>query len=285
MRALQDATTLTQMDPAAVPAGLPEPTKGLSEAAAFYDKLRLYSQAFPPARRDQPVQASFAPIGLSTAGDSPYLNPEPQLGRAITAGYAQGQENLHTALTTGGASPLVNGWNLTYHVFDYNLDFFQIGALDDPAFKIDNPTVRLVERAGAALGGLWGNHAYEAAYVMTYLDDQGEQLTGTRTYQLHLNPTPPVGAFWSLTMYDVPNFYLVDNPIDRYSVGDRTPGLIYEDDGALIITISHTPPDNPKGRANWLPAPAADFRPILRMYEPGPDVLSNHYTIPPITRR
>src|SRR3954454_23602723 len=84
-------------------------------------------------------------------------------------------------------------------------------------------TTRRSRSAGAALGGLWGNHAYEAAYVMTYLDDDGEQLTGNRSYQLHLRPTPPVGAFWSLTMYNVPNFFLVDNPIDRYSIGDRTP--------------------------------------------------------------
>ena len=36
---------------------------------------------------------------------------------------------------------------------------------------------------------------------------------------------PPVDAFWSLTMYNVPRFLLVANPIDRYSIGDRTPGL------------------------------------------------------------
>ena len=38
-------------------------------------------------------------------------------------------------------------------------------------------------------------------------------------------------AFWSLTMYDVPDFYLVANPIDRYSIGDRTPGLQAGPDG------------------------------------------------------
>jgi hypothetical protein len=120
---------------------------------------------------------------------------------------------------------------------------------------------------------------------MTYLDDHGEQLTGARSYQLHLNPTPPVGAFWSLTMYDVPNFYLVDNPINRYSIGDRTPGLVYQHDGSLIITISHTPPADTNDLANWLPAPAGDFRPILRMYEPAPAVLAGDYEIPAITRR
>ena len=27
-----------------------------------------------------------------------------------------------------------------------------------------------------------------------------------------------------MTMYDTPDFYLVANPINRYSIGDRTPG-------------------------------------------------------------
>lgn len=286
VHALQDATTLTPLDPAAVPAGLPADAPNLPEAVRFYEMLRRYSQAYPPAERDRPVQAAFAPIGLAAVGGaSPSLDADSGLADILAAGYAQGQQDLHAALTTGGASPVVNGWKLTYHVFDYNLDFFQVGALNDPAFKIDDPAARLVERAAAALGGLWGNHAYEAAYVMTFLDDRGEQLTGRHTYQLHLDPTPPVGAFWSLTMYDVPDFYLVDNPIDRYSVGDRTPGLVYEDDGSLIITISHSRPVGRRSQANWLPAPDGDFRPVLRMYEPGPDVLSTRYQIPPIVRR
>ncbi|MGO8859504.1 MAG: DUF1214 domain-containing protein [Acidimicrobiales bacterium] len=36
--------------------------------------------------------------------------------------------------------------------------------------------------------------------------------------------SPPVGAFWSVTLHDTPMF-LVENRIDRYSIGDRTPGL------------------------------------------------------------
>ena len=64
VRALQDATTLTPLDPTATPVGLPTIADDLPEPVAFYEKLRLYSQAYPPAARDLPVQASFAPIGL-----------------------------------------------------------------------------------------------------------------------------------------------------------------------------------------------------------------------------
>ncbi len=61
-------------------------------------------------------------------------------------------------------------------------------------------------------------------------------------------------------MYDLPDFYLVANPIDRYSIGDRTPGLLYGDDGALTIVVQHDEPSGADDRANWLPTPAGPFR-------------------------
>ena len=280
---LQDATTLTPMHPEAAAAGLPQPVASDSEALAYFDKLRLWSQAFPAPQRDQPLQASLTPLGINDP-DRPITENTDPVTRALSEGYARGEAVLQKVLHSGGTSPVVNGWKLTFHAFDYNLDYFQVGALDDPGFKISDPKMRIVERAAAAAGGLWGNHAYEAAYIMTYVDDQGEQLNGSRTYTLHLDPTPPVGAFWSLTMYDVPNFFMVDNPLDRYSIGDRTPGIVYEDDGSLVITISSTEPTAPTARANWLPAPAGDFRPVLRMYEPRPAVLDGTYRIAAITR-
>jgi hypothetical protein len=85
-------------------------------------------------------------------------------------------------------------------------------------------------------------------------------------------------------MYDVPDFFLVANDINRYSIGDRTPGIVYADDGSLTITISHASPDDAVAAANWLPSPPGAFRPVLRMYEPAAEVLSQAYTVPPITR-
>jgi hypothetical protein len=36
---------------------------------------------------------------------------------------------------------------------------------------------------------------YEAGYFATYVDDRGEQLTGSRRYRIHFDRTPPVDAF------------------------------------------------------------------------------------------
>ena len=112
------------------------------------------------------------------------------------------------------------------------------------------PRQRYLLRAGAARSGLWGNHGYEAAYAMVYQDADGNQLNGGSRYQLRFGQTPPVGAFWSVTMYDTPNFFLVANPIGRYSIGDRTPGLNIADDGSLTIFMQRDEPQSPEQRAN-----------------------------------
>ncbi len=280
---LQDAMTLEAVDPDAVAAGLPVPDPRVPDDLYFLEQLRVWSQAFPPSARDAAFQAALAATGIGATGESPYVDAEEAFAIALCDGLELGRERLETILTSG-SSPEVNGWKLTLHAFDYNLDFFELGALDDDRFKIADPRLRIMERAAAAKGGLWGNHAYEAAYLMTYVDDQGEQLTGERTYTLRLDPTPPVGAFWSLTMYSIPDFFLVANEIDRYSIGDRTPDLAYGDDGSLTITIGADRPADWIAAANWLPAPPGTFRPVLRMYEPAAAVLDSTYVVPAITR-
>lgn len=280
---LQDATTLTPLDTTATAAGLAVPDPGVPEGLVFLEKLRAWSHQFPPAERDQPLQQSLAPVGIAVPDASPYVDLPDETVAALEQGLADAKAALHKALVSG-SSPEVNGWKLTFHAFDYNLDYYEVGALDDDQFKISDPKLRIVERAAAAIGGLWGNHPYEAAYIMTYLDDRGEQLNGTHTYTLRLHPTPPVSAFWSLTMYSVPDFFLIENPINRYSIGDRTPGIILDDDGALTVTISNQRPTDEKAAANWLPAPEGDFRPVMRMYEPDAAILDQSYKFLPITR-
>lgn len=282
VHALQDATTLTQVEQTlAGPEGLPAVDEPGSEALAFFERYRVWSQAFPPAPRDQATAASFTPLGL-TGGIPVDELPEAQRD-VLEAGYAAGKAALDRILHSG-SSPEVNGWKLTLHVFDYNLDYFEVGTVDADEWKLTDPKVRLAERAASAAGGLWGNHGYEAAYVMTYVDGSGAPLDGANTYRLRLSPPPPVGAFWSVTMYDVPDFFLVDNAIDRYSVGDRTPGTVREADGGVEITMSADEPEGEKARANWLPAPRGPFRPVLRMYVPGDAVFDGSYVIPAIER-
>ena len=263
--------------------GLPEPNPAVAEELRVFEQLRVWMRAFPPAARDLDYQQRFEPLGLLDK-DSPYADPDPELAAVLRAGLEEGRAELEQALRNSPV-PKQNGWNLTYHTFDYNLDFFELGALDDPKWKADlEPRIRYMLRAGAARGGLWGNHGYEAAYAMVYEDSDGDQLNGSNRYELRFERTPPVGAFWSVTMYDLPDFYLVANPIKRYSIGDRTRGLHFAVDDSLTIVMQTDEPSTPEARANWLPTPQGDFRPLLRMYEPEAIVFDGGYELPPITR-
>jgi hypothetical protein len=263
--------------------GLPVASPSVAEDLLFFEQLRVWIQAYPPSARDLDYQQRFEPLGLFQQ-DSPYADPDAEFARTLQAGIQKGRARLEQALRNSPA-PRQNGWNLTYHVFDYNLDFFEVGALNDPAWKTDlEPVARYLLRAGAARGGLWGNHGYEAAYAMTYEDGNGTQLNGRHRYTLRFDQTPPVGAFWSVTMYDTPDFYLVANPINRYSIGNRTRGLHTAEDGSLTIVMQTDEPSQADERANWLPTPVGDFRPLLRMYEPHTSVLDGRYVLPPITR-
>jgi hypothetical protein len=84
-------------------------------------------------------------------------------------------------------------------------------------------------------------------------------------------------------MYEMPTYYLVANPIDRYSIGDRTAGVVYGADGSLGLYLQHDSP-GAELESNWLPEPEGDFRPLIRMYQPGADVLDGSYELPSITR-
>ena len=141
-------------------------------------------------------------------------------------------------------------------------------------------------RAAAAMFGLYGNDASEALYPATDMDALGEPLDGSKQdYELTFTAAtlPPVNAFWSMTMYALPSQLMVENAINRYSIGDRTKGLKFDDDGSLTLYISAKSPGRTKA-SNWLPAPDGPFSLQLRMYWPEPEALEPLYA-PPIVRR
>jgi hypothetical protein len=51
---------------------------------------------------------------------------------------------------------------------------------------------------------------------------------------------------------------LFANPIDRYSIGDRTPGIKKDADGGLTFRLQRKTPESSK-TSNWLPTPAGNF--------------------------
>lgn len=160
-----------------------------------------------------------------------------------------------------------NGWTLPEKIFG-NREIMQ---------------GRYLVRAKAARYGLWGNDIEEAYYPSTGFSEDGNALNGAlNRYKLVFGKAevPQVNGFWSLTMYNAQGF-MVENPIQRYSIGDRTKNLKYGADGSLTILLQYDPPaDNTFG--NWLPSPAGPFKLTLRMYLPKPEAIDPLYAPPPV---
>jgi len=142
----------------------------------------------------------------------------------------------------------------------------------------------VVTRARVARNLIGALGIEEAMYPTAEVDAQGEPLHGSHAYELRFPPggEPRVGAFWSLTMYRRRDCLFVANPIARYSVGDRTPGLRHEDDGSLMIRLQA---EDPGADCNWLPAPPGElFYVVLRLYQPQAEHLDFRYAYPPLRR-
>lgn len=140
-------------------------------------------------------------------------------------------------------------------------------------------------RAAVALAGLGALPADEAVYWSAVLDRDGAELEGGRRYRLKVPANVPARAFWSLSMYErLPDgrLFFVENPIQRYTVGNRTPGLTPDADGGLTLILS---PTDPGPGTNWLPTPPkGPITVIFRAYLPEPVIQRAEWRLPPIER-
>ena len=143
----------------------------------------------------------------------------------------------------------------------------------------------LYRMAGAVIG-IYANSNEEAMYPVLSTDSDGAPLTGADKYTLTFpdGQLPPVNAFWSVTMYQLPESLLVDNPINRYAINSAMlPDLARNPDGSLTLYIQNSPPESDK-QANWLPAPPGPFTVFMRLYWPKDEALAGVWQPPKLVR-
>ncbi|MDP3458304.1 MAG: DUF1214 domain-containing protein, partial [Hyphomonas sp.] len=141
-----------------------------------------------------------------------------------------------------------------------------------------------VYRSAIALGGLAALPVEEAINPMTSQDAEGRTLSGASKYTLRIPANVPVDGFWSLTLYESDGdgrWFLYDNELDRYAINSTTPDLVKEQDGSVLLQLSH---HRLSGLANWLPAPEGEFRLVFRAYKPRRDFLDGTFVLPPVQR-
>ena len=71
-----------------------------------------------------------------------------------------------------------------------------------------------LKRAIVTPVGLGANLPEDAIYPLNLADDTGKPLDGANKYTIHFDKgaTPPVNAFWSITLYDDDGFQVANTP-------------------------------------------------------------------------
>lgn len=142
-------------------------------------------------------------------------------------------------------------------------------------------------RMAAAVVGIYGNSRQEAMYPLYLVDSDGQALDAAKhRYTVRFAPgqLPPVNAFWSLTMYELPASLLSANPLNRYLLNSpMLPQFKKDADGGLTFYIQHESPGADK-ESNWLPAPSGPFFAVMRLYWPKPEALDGTWKQPPLKR-
>jgi len=241
---------------------------GSGEAVA---PKRFDAQCDPKA----PLEATrFAHVVKSALQENRPPAGEPDL-------FGRWAERKESPAVLQAALDAIEPWLRSQDVGDSSASGWQTMPLLGTSFGTD---YRL--RACVAMKYIGALESREATYPMAHVDSEGRRLSGQRAYVLRFVPgtAPPVDAFWSLTMYGSHDFMLVDNPIARYAIGDRTPALQLDADGGLTLCIQHAAPDDARSLANWLPAPEGDFYLCLRAYVPRAEMFDGRYQLPAVRR-
>jgi hypothetical protein len=179
--------------------------------------------------------------------------------KALAQAATDGEAML--AAKSAGMGKDVNGWQLSPVLDEY--------------FGTD-----YLFRAAIGYQAMFVNTPIEAYYPGVFKDTDGNTLDGSKgsyTMTFPKGKTPPVGAFWSTTMYDAKKRLMVENPINRYKIGSADK-LQVGADGSTMIYIQADSPGKGK-ESNWLPAPKEPFYMLFRMYLPKIEVLNGQYEL------
>lgn len=228
----------------------------------FFEILDFAMRFAPTLPEEEELRARFAEIGLGVEGgfDADALTPE--MRTAIEGGMADAWAEF-------------NGFKKD------KVDTGELGSAQFFGTREDLRGNYLYRMAGAVLG-IYGNTAAEAIYPGAFNDSAGTPLTGADryVYRFPSGQLPPVNAFWSLTMYQLPASQLVENPMQRYLINSAMlPSLVADPDGGYTVYIQHESPGIEK-ESNWLPAPEGPFALVMRLYWPKPDALNGTWKAP-----
>jgi len=232
----------------------------------FFNVLNFILKFCPTDPSETELMARFAKLGIGAGKNFDVAKLSPEIKTAVE----QGIGDAWAAFADFKAQSFDTGKVTSGDVFGTR------------HFLKDNYLYRMA----AGVIGLYGNSKEEAMYPFYGVDSDKQPLDGTKHYTMHFAPgeLPPVNAFWSVTMYNLPEHFLVANPLHRYLINSpMLPQLKRDADGGLTLRFQNESP-GPDKESNWLPAPKGPFFMAMRLYWPKDDALDGKWTAPLLKR-
>jgi hypothetical protein len=230
------------------------------------DKFFAYAaelvKLHPPHITDQPIIASIKQIGFEVGKSFDIDQVDPAVKEALQRVPQAAQQLMKWKVAT--LARVVNGWSMNTDTMGVYGNYY-------------------LKRAIVAQLGLGANLPEDAIYPQSLGDESGKPLNGADKYMIHFDKgaAPPVGAFWSITLYDEEGFQ-VANSLNRFAVSSWMP-FQYNSDGSLDLYFQNESPGSDK-EANWLPAPKGSFNLTMRLYAPKADALTGKWNPPPVVK-
>jgi hypothetical protein len=231
-------------------------------AAKYFAYAAELLNLHPPHITDEPIIAQMKRIGIEPGKSFDFDKLDAAVKKALQTVPEDAQQLMAWKLPT--VARVANGWSMSTDTVGVYGNYY-------------------LKRAIFAQQGLGANLPEDAIYPINLFDDTGKPLDGANKYLLHFDKgaTPPVGAFWSVTLYDSEGFQ-VANALNRFAVASWMP-FKYNSDGSLDLYFQNESPGANKG-ANWLPAPKAPFNLLMRLYAPESSVLTGKWNPPAVMK-
>jgi hypothetical protein len=216
----------------------------------------------PPHLTDEPILAQMRKLGIERGKSFDIEKVSSTVKSALEAAPKAGQELMEWKTPT--LARVANHWSMNTDTMGVYGNYY-------------------LKRAIVAQVGLGANVPEDAIYPLNLGDADGRPLDGTNKYMLHFpkGMTPPVGAFWSVTLYD-PEGFQVPNSLNRFALSSWMP-FKYDADGGLTLYFQNDSPGKDR-ETNWLPAPKGAFNLTMRLYAPHSDALTGKWNPPAITK-
>ena len=231
-------------------------------AGVYFANAAELLKLHPPHITDEPILAQMKKIGIEVGKSFDIGKLDPTVQRAVETAPQDAQKLMAWKLPT--LARVANGWGM-------NTD--TVGVYGNYYLK----------RAILSQQGLGANVVEDAIYPLNLADESGKPLDGANKYTITFEKgaTPPVNAFWSITLYDQDGFQ-VGNTLNRFAVSSWMP-FKYNADGSLDLYFQNASPGK-ELEANWLPAPKAPFNLTMRLYAPKSEALTGKWNPPPVVK-